>query len=290
MTPSIVEGLKRIQGDGTTIKSPQSTITVAQGEPDLDSPDIAKPISHDQVLLLAKALKASENDRSVDAPTLEALLVGARVYVPPPPPKPEPSPEYKALMARLRREDEARAYERMINRPDAYDTSSFAQISRPVYATDTGDDGVTLSDVNRQVMLIFNFVVTMGGVAYALWMLARWWPTPSRLFLAMGGSIATGIVEYGLYAGYVWHLSEAAKRDAKPPKEIREVVNTWTVGPGGVEDITRHTSHDGNQTTEKSTEKIEANGSLETSIPGVVGATGIDSGEARRRKKEKEAL
>ena len=185
-------------------------------------------------------------------------------------------------MARLRREEEARAYQRMINPPDAYDMSSYAQVNRPVYAADTGDDGVTLSDVNRQVMLIFNFVVTMGGVAYALWMLARWWPTPSRLFLAMGGSIATGIVEYGLYSGYVWHLSEAARRDAKPPKEIREVVNTWTIGPGGVQgDISnesRSRSFDG-AAEKEGTEKRGADSSI-------IAVSGIDSGEARRRKKE----
>ncbi|CAK7227606.1 hypothetical protein SCUCBS95973_006599 [Sporothrix curviconia] len=278
----MVEGLRRIQGNATSTTNTTTAIPVAEGEPDLDSPDIANAISHAQVLQLANALKSlSDTDRTVGTLTLEALLVGARVYVPPPPPKPEPSPDYKALMARLRREEEARAYERMINPPDAYDTSSFAQINRPVYAADTGDDGVTLSDVNRQVMLIFNFVVTMGGVAYALWMLARWWPTPSRLFLAMGGSIATGIVEYGLYAGYVWHLSEAARRDAKLPKEIREVVNTWTVGPGGVQDGAGDGSSGDKSSTESSTEK---DGGTETSILGVLGASGIDSGEARRRK------
>lgn len=188
-------------------------------------------------------------------------------------------------MARLRREEEARAYERMINPPDAYDLSSFAQISRPVHSADSGDDGVTMSDVNRQVMLIFNFVVTMGGVAYALWMLARWWPTPSRLFLAMAGCITTGIIEYGLYAGYVWHLSEAAKRDAKPPKEIREVVNTWTIGPDGVKEDTEAIHHDDNGRLEST----DGSGSLGTSLPAILGASGVDSGNVRRRNKGNES-
>ncbi|CAK7227002.1 hypothetical protein SEUCBS140593_006432 [Sporothrix eucalyptigena] len=278
----MVEGLKRIQGNTSSTNNPEAAIAVEDGEPDLDSPGITKPISHAQVLRLSKALKAfSDTDKSDRPTSLEALLVGTRVYVPPPPPKPEPSPEYKALMARLRREEEARAYERMINPPDAYDTSSFAQINRPVYATDMGDDGVTLNDINRQVMLIFNFVVTMGGVAYALWKLARWWPTPSRLFLAMGGSIAVGIVEYGLYAGYVWHLSDAAKRDKKAPKEVREVVNTWTVGPGS---SLNHTSSDSKRPSEIVAEKTGSTDSAETTIPGAVGSSGIDNGEARKRK------
>lgn len=190
------------------------------------------------------------------------------------------SAEYKALMARLRRDEEARAYERMVNPPDFYNTSSFAQINRPVHAADTGDDGVTLSDVNRQVMLIFNFVLTMAGVAYALWMLARWWPTPSRLFLAMGGSIATGLVEYGLYAGYVWHLSEAARREKNAPKEVREVVNTWAVGPGGKDNT------DEGEAKKDMNGKAPAADSSDVLIPDEKGASGIDNAQARRRKKE----
>ncbi|CAK7264929.1 hypothetical protein SEPCBS57363_001331 [Sporothrix epigloea] len=288
MTPAMVDGLRRLPASAT------STVAVVDGEPDLTFPDIAKPISHAQVIQLSKALKAlTVSDAPGDAPpTLEALLVGTRVFLPPPPPKPETSPEYKALMARLRREEEALAYERMINPPDAYDLSSFAQINRPVHSTDWGDDGVTLSDINRQVMLIFNFVVTMGGVAYALWMLARWWPTPSRLFLAMAGCIATGIIEYGLYAGYVWHLAEASKRDAKPPKEIREVVNTWTIGPDGVKEgaeTTRHDDHGRLKNTLKEKDNTDRSGSSETSLPGILGASGVDSGKARRRKRENES-
>lgn len=184
-------------------------------------------------------------------------------------------------MARLRRDEEARAYERMVNPPDAYDTSKFAQVHRPTYAADTGDDDVTFNDINRQVMLIFNFVLTMAGVAYALWMLARWWPTPSRLFLAMGGSIATGIVEYGLYAGYVWHLSDAARREKNETKEVRQVVNTWAVGPGGKD------SADVEQEKEKLlAEKKNTAGSSDVLISDGNGASGIDSTQARRRKKE----
>ena len=181
-------------------------------------------------------------------------------------------------MARLRRDEEARAYDRMIN-PDPYTnmatarlTSSFAQVNRPVSAADIGDDDVTFSDVNRQVMLIFNFLVTMLGVAYALWVLARWWPTPSRLFLAMGGSIAVGIAEYGLYAGYVWHLSEAAKKEkTAAPDEVREVVKTWVVER---EEQTAGAA-------DAAAESKEA-----VAIPGSTGATGIDVTQARRRKRE----
>ena len=93
MTPSMVEGLKRIQGDATSIDGTSTAMIIcAEGEPDLDSPEVAKPISHTQVLQLSKALKAiSDAEKSAEKPSLEALLVGTRVYVPPPPPpKPEP--------------------------------------------------------------------------------------------------------------------------------------------------------------------------------------------------------
>ncbi|KJR82823.1 uncharacterized protein SPSK_04459 [Sporothrix schenckii 1099-18] len=281
MTPSIVEGLKRLGANANSADSAQGTFLVEEGEPDLSSPAVAKPISHAQILRLAAALDALHApEPATTVTTLETLLVGARVHVPPPPPKPEPSAEYKALMARLRRDEQARAYERMVNPPDAYDTSTFAQVHRPVYAADTGDDGVTLSDVNRQVMLIFNFVLTMAGVAYALWMLARWWPTPSRLFLAMGGSMATGLVEYGLYAGYVWHLADAARREKNAPKEVREVVNTWAVGPGGKDNT------DSPQTEKETTRTHDTTSHQDVLLPGSKGATGIDSKQARRRKQD----
>ncbi len=203
-------------------------------------------------------------------------------------------------MARLRRDEEARAYERMVNPPEPFyaATSQFAQIHRPVRAADTGDDdGVTLSDVNRQVMVIFNFVLTMAGVAFALWQLARWWPTPSRLFLAMGGCVAAGIAEYGLYAGYMWHLSEAAKKDKRPAKEVREVAKTWKVGassgvetdddeeavPTGANDDGREGSEDTAGIDEK---RATPAGEAALSIPGSTTASGIDGGTARRRRQE----
>lgn len=187
-------------------------------------------------------------------------------------------------MARLRRDEEARVYERMVN-PDLYTnmttaplTSSFAQVNRPVTKADMGDDEVTFSDVNRQVMLIFNFLLTMLGVAYALWVLARWWPTPARLFLAMGGSFAVGIAEYGLYAGYVWHLSEAAKKEkAAAPPEVREVVKTWVV-----EREKRKETEETGETSAKTTTKADSREAVP--ILDSTGASGIDRTQARRRK------
>jgi hypothetical protein len=143
-------------------------------------------------------------------------------------------------MARLRREEEQRAYERMTRPPSAAETFSqrfphaamahaFAEVNRPVRESDMGDDDVTYSDVHRQLMLLLNFVVSILGVAATLWVVARWWSTPARLFLTMGGSIVVGVAEVAVYSGYVWHLGEAKKKDGTV-REVREVLQTWVVG------------------------------------------------------------
>jgi len=141
-------------------------------------------------------------------------------------------------MARLRREEEERAYERMTNPAEPMETFSqrfpgrqaaFAAVNRPNRGDDTGDDDITYNDVHRQLMLILNFVLSILGVAASLWILARWWSTPARLFLTMGGSLLVGVAEVALYGGYIWHLGEAKKKDKKF-KEVKEIVQTWTVG------------------------------------------------------------
>ena len=154
-------------------------------------------------------------------------------------------------MARLRRDEAQRAYERMVNPPsrvesfsDHFPTAaqSFSAVNRPTSAADLGDDEVTLNEVHRQVMLILNFLVSIIGVAATLWVLARWWSLPARLFLTMGGSIVVAIAEVGVYQGYVWRMSQSKSR-SKAVKEVKEVVQTWVVGQdegerGNVDDKT----------------------------------------------------
>lgn len=109
-------------------------------EPCMKDPAVGKPISHGQILKTIKALKANGHVGF----RLETMLRGSSLYVPPPPPKPEPvrpiqptrrvfgdslmrdqTDEYKALMARLRREEEERSYERMLRK--APERETFAQ-------------------------------------------------------------------------------------------------------------------------------------------------------------------
>jgi hypothetical protein len=155
-------------------------------------------------------------------------------------------------MARLRREEEQRAYERMINPPLPVETfasrfpnaKAFAEVNRPQRDIDLGEDDVTYSDVHRQLILIFNFLASIFGVAATLWVLARWWSTPARIFLAMGGGILVGVAEVALYSGYIWHLGQAKKKDKKM-KEVKQVMQTWVVGGDEDEgqDVTRIASH-----------------------------------------------
>ncbi|KAG5926570.1 hypothetical protein E4U53_003053 [Claviceps sorghi] len=240
MTPAIVDGLQTAGLSSNADASlPAAATTPADesqptGEPSLRDPAVGNPISHGQIIDLWKTL----NKGHQPWPSLEQLLRGSRVYCPPPPPKPEPSDEYKALMARLRREEAQRAYDRMVNPPpkmetfhDRFPTSAqaFSQVNRPTHAADLGDDDVTLQDVHRQVMLIINFMVSILGVAGTLWATSRWWSLPARILLTMGGSIVVAIAEVAVYSGYVWRM-EQGKQKQKAAKEVKQVVNTWVVG------------------------------------------------------------
>ncbi|KAK5995454.1 hypothetical protein PT974_03861 [Cladobotryum mycophilum] len=239
MTASIVDGLHQLNehrkaDDDNDETAPGQASTTT--EPSLSEPVVGKPISHSQIVDLWKSLDAS--DTSSTSYSLEKLLQGSRVFIPPPPPKPEPSEEYKALMARLRREEDNRSYERMINPPPVYETfqshfpnaaQAFAEVNRPSNAADIGDDDVTVNEIHRQVMLIINFLVSIVGVAATLWIVGRWWSLPSRLFLTMGGSIVVAIAEVAVYSGYMWRLDQAKQRQSAV-KEIKQVVKTWVVG------------------------------------------------------------
>lgn len=247
MTASVVEGLGYAPAE-----VPGDKVNEA---PSLEEPAVGKPIAHGQIVDLWKRLKTIDEAPSL---SLEKLLIGAKVYVPPPPPKREQvrvplsssarqptdtdiqTPEFKALMARLRRDEEEREYERMIN-PSSHeahgrDQQAFAAVNQPHTADDTGDDdGITYNDVHRQLLLLINFLVSIVGVAATLWIAARWWSLPARLFLTMGGAVVVAIAEVAVYSIYVWRLGDA-KHKQEEVKETREVAETWTVGEAKVED------------------------------------------------------
>lgn len=143
-------------------------------------------------------------------------------------------------MARLRRDEEERSYARMTEKLQtgrgggmASATTAgfdrFAEANRPTNAADMGDDSIELGDVQRQMTLLLNFLISIAGCAVALWLAARWWSTPARLFLSMGGALVVGIAEVAVYSAYTWRMAEGNRKEENK-KEVRRVVKTWVVG------------------------------------------------------------
>ncbi|KAH8752623.1 endoplasmic reticulum-based factor for assembly of V-ATPase-domain-containing protein [Hyaloscypha finlandica] len=233
-------------------QDPSVTAQKQSSEPSLYNPKVGNPISHSQVVDIARDMKA----RRIQPSGLEALLKGSRVYVPAPLPKLEPTSAYKALMVRLRREEEERSYERMTNPPPPMETfaqrfpassaaHAFSSSYQNINTSDPDDDGLTFADVDRQMALILNVLLSIVACAGAIWVAARWWNTPARLALSMSGSILVGVAEVVVYSGYIRRVGEAKGKE-KVVKEVKEIVNTWVVGAGdeasGVDDTESSTS------------------------------------------------
>ncbi|MCJ1311883.1 hypothetical protein MMC25_005556 [Agyrium rufum] len=257
VTQAMVDGLQFLdrheQGNKLDLVESEETVPL----PMLTA---GKPISHVEVIELSKKLRramdSSEKDTASEPPAchLDDLLRGSQVYIEPPKPKPELSSGYKALMARLREDEEARAYERMINPPLASETFAqrFPYATPNVFFTDaTGstavsggakdeDDDVTYADINRQIALIINILVSIVACSAALWMIASHWSTPARLALSMAGSLIVAVAEVAVYAGYLRRLTEAKVKERKKV-EVKEIIKTWVIGGGedwrGREDI-----------------------------------------------------
>ncbi|KAF2445598.1 hypothetical protein P171DRAFT_454157 [Karstenula rhodostoma CBS 690.94] len=230
--------------------------------PPLAEAKLGNPISHGQLIDLSKLLKkhaarlSSDTEsvkRSEDTPhlgeeegeekpeeptpiTLNALLRNSTVYIAPPPPKKEPTPEYKALMARLRADEEARVYNRMLNPDPLAKTETFSQrfpnaatpfsLSTPYDQVD--EDDLSYEEVHRQIILIINVLVSIVACAVFIWVAARHWSVPKRLGLSMGGSGVVAIAEVVVYSGYVRNIAEAKKKEKKKP-EIKKIVQSWVI-------------------------------------------------------------
>ncbi|KAI3318996.1 endoplasmic reticulum-based factor for assembly of V-ATPase-domain-containing protein [Xylariaceae sp. AK1471] len=239
MTSSIMEALTILRDSSDPHGAPGDTTqakNIELKEPCLKDLAVGNPISHGQIIDTWTILKAKGHAEF----KLEKMLRGATIYVPPPPPKPKPTDEYKALMARLRREEEERSYERMLSKapsresfaerfPLAPMAHSFAEVNKPSKISDIGADDIEYGDVQKQMTLIINFLVSVFGCGVALWKAAQWWPVSTRLFLSLGGALVVAITEVAVYSAYTWRMSQGEKKVTKM-KETREIVKTWVVG------------------------------------------------------------
>jgi hypothetical protein len=243
MTPGIVRALSRME---ETLPEEYSKLQ-KPSEPALTAPKPGNPVSHSQLIDLAKLLKqlpvgppleheALECEAPETPATLHALLRNTHVYIPPPPPKPQQTPEYHALMARLRASEEARSYERMLHPPPTRETFTQrfpgARARMPdafSIGIDEVDD-VSYEEVHRQIILIINVLISIVCVAVFVWVAARHWSVGKRLGLSMGSSLAVAIAEVVVYSGYVRKVQEAKRAEKKKP-EIKEIVASWVLDP-----------------------------------------------------------
>lgn len=135
-------------------------------------------------------------------------------------------------MQRLRIQEEQRQYDRMINPPAPEPfgvhfpnaTTSFGHAASP---TDDIDE-VTYADVNRQIVLIINVLVSIICTSVAVWMAARRWSVPQRLALSFSSSTLVAIAEVAIYMGYIRRIQESKTKERKLV-EKKEIVDTWVI-------------------------------------------------------------
>jgi hypothetical protein len=242
MTPAIVRAVSR-----AAVTTPDEFAMLQRpSEPVLADAKAGNPISHSQLIDLAKLLtsvsydttpaaEAQQNSQGdgVIPTTLDTLLRGSNVYTPPPPPKKEPTPEFARLMARLRAEEEARIYDRMTNPNPLTRLESFSQrfpqtpqFSLGADVPTSEEDELSYEEVHRQIILIINVIVSVVACAVFVWVAARHWSAPKRLGLSMGSSGAVAIAEVVVYSGYVRKVAEAKRKEKRKP-EIKEIVQSW---------------------------------------------------------------
>ncbi|KAF9696564.1 hypothetical protein EKO04_005220 [Ascochyta lentis] len=234
MTPRIVRALSRAEE-----ASPETYAKLqTPPEPTLTSPKPGNPISHRQLITLSKLTKQLPLDTDAEeespTPTLDALLRNTTIYTPPPPPRKQQSPEYLALMARLRAQEEARSYERMLHPPPTRESfnqrfpSARSRLPDQFSIGVDEVDEVSYEEVHRQIILIINVLISIVCVAVFVWVAARHWSVGKRLGLSMVSALAVAVAEVVVYSGYVRKVQEAKTAEKKKP-EIKEIVASWVL-------------------------------------------------------------
>ncbi|RAL00677.1 TMEM199/VMA12 family protein [Aspergillus ibericus CBS 121593] len=246
---------------------------------DLALPDVLNlndPISHAQLIQIARYFRAQTSNPDIAASrerSLDALLRGTKVYIPPPPKKPEPSPEYLALKARLLAAAETDAYNCMTSSsltpfstsssktpaPNSIFTSSTPTLSALHDKTNNlSDKGGEEDQLTPSLVLnIFLSVLITGFSVY--WALSSF-RTPEMLvdvvagvwggggrggggkgvseavkvLVSLGVALGVGVTEVMIYAIYLRKI-EVAKGRERRLKERKVVVGSERVGgTGGV--------------------------------------------------------
>jgi len=87
---------------------------------------------------------------------------------------------------------------------------------------------MTYADINRQMALIANVLISILACSVALWKVAWHWSVPQRLALSMTGSLVVAVAEVAIYAGYIGRLKEAKTKEKKKV-ERKEVGESWVI-------------------------------------------------------------
>ncbi|CRG85684.1 hypothetical protein PISL3812_02714 [Talaromyces islandicus] len=213
-------------------------------------PPVGEPISHEEVVSLARAFARpeqqheNENGRQY---TLNELLRGSDVYTPPPAPKPEPTPEYLALKRRLQSLAEEQAYNQLIA-PSSTHTNPYKP--SPIFTSpqdalllqaeaESAADNDPLSP--SFVLNVFMSILLCGFATF--WALKNF-QTPSFMALRskqkpVAGSAAgseplfvlismfvgllVGVAEVVVYAAYLRKVAQAKAKE-KSFRERKEVI------------------------------------------------------------------
>jgi hypothetical protein len=148
-------------------------------------------------------------------------------------------------MERLRRDEEARAYDRMVNPRPASETMGPSPLAHldPREADFEADD-VSYEEVHRQIILIINILVSIVACSLFIWMAARHWSAPKRLGLSMGGSGVIAVAEVVIYNGYVRRIKEAKMKEKKKP-EIKQIIESWVIdGSSQTKEVARSSAQE----------------------------------------------
>lgn len=146
-------------------------------------------------------------------------------------------------MKRLRQEEEERQYNLMLNPPpplEAFNqrfpngpSTGTQRFSAGAGAPPDEDDEVTYADINRQMALIINVLVSIIACSVSIWIAARRWEVPQRLALSMTGSGLVAAAEVVIYFGYIRRIKDAKVKE-RGMVERKEVMETWVLdGKGG---------------------------------------------------------
>jgi len=113
-----------------------------------------------------------------------------------------------------------------------FPTASYGHLYPPPSQQQGEDDEMTYADINRQMALIANVLISIIACSVAIWKVAWHWNTPQRLALSMAGSLVVAVAEVAIYAGYIGRVSEAKAKEKK--KVERKVVKeSWVIEAKG---------------------------------------------------------